>query len=118
MAESAIQKILDVNVKSAILLTKEVAPHMPQVGRLALYRRPYGGLMHAPIKFCGGRQGSSIVYVSSFTAYNPGGAIPMYAVSKTTLLGLTKALAAELGPRRIRVNCIAPGKILLASSVE
>ena len=32
----------------------------------------------------------------------------LYAVSKTTLIGLTKALARELGPE-IRVNCVAPG---------
>lgn len=32
-----------------------------------------------------------------------------YAVSKTALLGLTKALAEELGPDGIRVNCLAPG---------
>lgn len=32
-----------------------------------------------------------------------------YAVSKTALLGLTKALAEELGPGGIRVNCLAPG---------
>ena len=50
-----------------------------------------------------------MVYVSSFTAYQPVGPIPMYAVSKTALVGLTKAIAAELGPRGIRVNCIAPG---------
>ena len=35
--------------------------------------------------------------------------IGMYAVSKTALLGLTKGLAAELGPEGIRVNCVAPG---------
>ena len=34
-----------------------------------------------------------------------------YAVSKTALLGLTKALAEELGPEGIRVNCIAPGVV-------
>jgi dehydrogenase/reductase SDR family protein 4 len=33
----------------------------------------------------------------------------MYAVSKTALLGLTKGLAAELGPDGITVNCVAPG---------
>jgi dehydrogenase/reductase SDR family protein 4 len=33
----------------------------------------------------------------------------MYAVSKTALLGLTKGLAAELGPAGVRVNCLAPG---------
>lgn len=83
MPESAIDKILDINIKSAILLTKAAAKHLPK--------------------------GGSIVYVSSFTAFNPGGPIPMYAVSKTALVGLTKALAEELGPRGIRVNCIAPG---------
>ncbi|XP_055989189.1 dehydrogenase/reductase SDR family member 4 isoform X3 [Sorex fumeus] len=34
-----------------------------------------------------------------------------YNVSKTALLGLTKNLALELGPRNIRVNCLAPGLI-------
>ncbi|KAG8455427.1 hypothetical protein GDO86_001567 [Hymenochirus boettgeri] len=34
-----------------------------------------------------------------------------YSVSKTALLGLTKALAPELYPLNIRVNCLAPGLI-------
>ena len=53
--------------------------------------------------------GSSIVFVSSYTAFNPTPPIAFYAVSKTALLGLTKALAEELGPDGIRVNCLAPG---------
>ena len=32
-----------------------------------------------------------------------------YSVSKTALLGLTKALSWELAPENVRVNCIAPG---------
>ncbi len=55
-------------------------------------------------------QGGSIVYVSSITAFTPGAPLGMYAVSKTALVGLTKALAQELAPRGIRVNCIAPGE--------
>lgn len=35
-----------------------------------------------------------------------------YAISKTALVALTKALAEELGPDGIRVNCVAPGKRL------
>ena len=55
------------------------------------------------------RPGSSVVYISSYTAFNPSPPIAMYAVSKTALLGLTKALAEELGQDGIRVNCVAPG---------
>ena len=32
-----------------------------------------------------------------------------YSVSKTALLGLTKALSFEMSPDNIRVNCVAPG---------
>ena len=32
-----------------------------------------------------------------------------YAVSKAAVIGMTKALAIELAPKKIRVNCIAPG---------
>lgn len=34
-----------------------------------------------------------------------------YSVSKTALLGLTKAAAQDLAPEGIRVNCVAPGII-------
>lgn len=50
-----------------------------------------------------------MLLVSSVTAYAPAPPLAMYAVSKTALLGLTKALAADLAPRGVRANALAPG---------
>jgi 3-oxoacyl-[acyl-carrier protein] reductase len=41
-----------------------------------------------------------------------------YVASKGAVVGVTRALARELGPRDIRVNCIAPGAILTESERE
>eukprot|EP00850_Spirogloea_muscicola_P010488 SM000062S19874 [mRNA] locus=s62:141143:142669:+ [translate_table: standard] len=82
MSEAQLDKILEINIKAAILLVKDAAPHIPA--------------------------GGSIVFVSSITAFNPAAPLAAYAISKTALLGLTKGLAAELAPD-VRVNCVAPG---------
>lgn len=52
-----------------------------------------------------------IINISSVVGHagNPGQA--NYCASKAGLLGMTKALARELGPRNITVNCVAPGFI-------
>lgn len=53
--------------------------------------------------------GSSIVFISSIYASVGSSSNSGYAMSKAAIEGLTKALAIELAPRKIRVNCIAPG---------
>ena len=53
MPEQAIDKILEINVKSAILLCQEVRPHL--------------------------QRGAAILFISSYTAFNPSNPIPMYA---------------------------------------
>lgn len=85
--ENAWDKIFDINLKSAFLLTKEVVPYLEKRG------------------------GGSIVYVSSIGAYQSFPVLGAYSVSKTALVGLTKAVAQQVAPLNIRVNCIAPGII-------
>ncbi|NP_956861.2 dehydrogenase/reductase SDR family member 4 [Danio rerio] len=85
--EEVWDKILGVNVKASFLLTKMVVPHIEKRG------------------------GGSVVIVSSVAGYQPMPALGPYSVSKTALLGLTRALAPELAQSNIRVNCVAPGII-------
>ncbi|KAF8391615.1 hypothetical protein HHK36_023921 [Tetracentron sinense] len=80
--ESVLDKLREINVKASVLLLKDAAPHL--------------------------QKGSSIVFISSIGAYQPPASMAMYGVTKTALLGLTKALASEMGPDT-RVNCVAPG---------
>lgn len=56
------------------------------------------------------RGGGSLIFTSSFVGYTAGmPGVAAYAASKAGLVGLTQALAAEFGPRGIRVNAILPG---------
>jgi 3-oxoacyl-[acyl-carrier protein] reductase len=54
-------------------------------------------------------RGGSIVNVASETAFTGSHGFAHYVASKGAVISLTRALANELGPRRIRVNCVAPG---------
>ena len=54
------------------------------------------------------KQGS-IINISSSAALDGNVGRSGYASSKSALIALTKTAANELGPKNIRVNCIAPG---------
>jgi len=82
MSEKALDKLWEVNVKASVQIVQAAEPHLSE--------------------------DSSIIFISSIAGYNPTTNLAMYGVTKTALLGLTKALAAELGPKT-RVNAIAPG---------
>lgn len=57
------------------------------------------------------RGGGSIVNIASVAAQSAFRGRAAYVASKSALLGLTRAIAWELGPRGIRCNAIAPGII-------
>ena len=56
--------------------------------------------------------GGSVIFTSTFVGHSfafPG--VAAYAASKSGLIGLTQALAAEFGPQGIRVNAVLPGAV-------
>lgn len=55
---------------------------------------------------------SSIINFSSITIHTAPVQMSSYVATKAAAIGLTRSLARELGPRRIRVNSIAPGWIM------
>ena len=72
------------NVKSVLFASQAAVPH------LAL-------------------RGGAIVNVSSVNGRRPAAGASVYSASKAAVDAITVALAEELGPRRIRVNAVAPG---------
>jgi 2-dehydro-3-deoxy-D-gluconate 5-dehydrogenase len=89
-------RILGVNVGGAFLCIRAAAARMRDQGN-----------------------GGSIINISSIDAIHPSGSgLSHYGTSKHAIWGLTKTMALELGPDRIRVNAIAPGPSLTEGAVE
>lgn len=56
-------------------------------------------------------EGGSIVWITSVMAHAGESGKSLYALTKGALTSAAKSLAIELAPRKIRVNCIAPGVV-------
>ena len=64
------------------------------------------------------RQGGVILNVSSMWGQTGGSCEVAYSAAKGAVIAFTKALAKELGPSGIRVNCVSPGVILTDMNKE
>ena len=56
--------------------------------------------------------GGSIINMGSNSWWEAGGGFPAYATAKAAVHGLTRTMARDLGPHRIRVNTVVPGWIM------
>lgn len=86
MDEAFFDTVMDLNLKSAFLVTKAAQELIPV--------------------------GGAIINLSSLAGRDGGGpGASIYATAKGALMSFTRALAKELGPKGIRVNALCPGLI-------
>lgn len=88
MEEAQWDAVINVNLKSAFNFIHALTPVMSR------------------------QRGGSIISMSSVVGVNGNAGQCNYSASKAGLIGLTKSIAKEMGPRGIRANCIAPGFII------
>ena len=79
-----------------------------------LLGQPRGPAAHGPVRRARhARQGGgSIVNIASMAAYAAGPVVCAYGASKAALLNLTKSMAMEWAPWKIRVNVLSPGPFM------
>jgi NAD(P)-dependent dehydrogenase (short-subunit alcohol dehydrogenase family) len=62
--------------------------------------------------------GGAIVNLGSVSWMIGQGGMPCYTTAKSAVAGLTRALARDLGPKNIRVNCVVPGWIMTQRQID
>jgi 3-oxoacyl-[acyl-carrier protein] reductase len=87
LSESQISNMIDLNLKSPMMLTQAVLKSM--------FRQKSG----------------SIINISSIASVAKGRGIVSYASSKAGIETFTRTLAMEIGRKNVRINCIRPGVI-------
>jgi NAD(P)-dependent dehydrogenase (short-subunit alcohol dehydrogenase family) len=89
VSEDDWDRVIDTNLKGTFLCTQAAARHMVKSG------------------------GGSVVNIGSGCNYVPFPTLVAYTASKGGIEMLTKVASLSLAPRQIRVNCVAPGAILV-----
>ena len=74
--------------------------------------RPHFFTAQAVVEGMKALDGGSIINLSSNSFMLKVGGMPGYLASKAAIVGLTNALARDLGPHKIRVNAVLPGWIM------
>ncbi len=94
VTDEEFQKILLTNVTSVFAISREVVKHMEK------------------------KKSGSIINISSMASQYGIPKVIAYTASKSAIEGMTRAMAVELSPKGIRVNCIAPGFIATDMSAK
>lgn len=105
MRDDEIDAMLAVNLKGSIVLVRECVRQM-------LAAENGGGHLRCLPPFSNATPPlatPSITLISSVVAARGSAGLAVYAATKAALEGFGRSLARELGPRGIRVNCVAPG---------
>ncbi|MES2536688.1 MAG: SDR family oxidoreductase [Pseudomonadota bacterium] len=80
--------------------------------RIAINQRPMFFACQAVLDGMKRRGGGSIINMGSISWHIAGGGYPVYTTTKAAVNGLTRGLARDLGPYKIRVNTVTPGWVM------
>jgi NAD(P)-dependent dehydrogenase (short-subunit alcohol dehydrogenase family) len=86
------QRVIQTNLNAVFAISREVSKHMLEMGQ------------------------GCIINISSMAAQYGIPYVIAYTAAKTAIEGITKAMATELSPAGLRINCVAPGFIKTAMS--
>lgn len=85
ISRESMREVFETNLVAPLLLMREAAPHL--------------------------QPGASVIVTASIQSFNPSPDLLDYAMTKSALVGFTRAMAEEQGERGVRVNAVAPGPI-------
>jgi len=86
--------------------------------RIAVNQRPAFFAIQAVVPGMKKMGGGSIINFGSNSYGAKGRNFPVYTTAKSSVIGLTRGLAAELGEHRIRINVVTPGWIMTERQIQ